>query len=142
MMKKNSLCFAALMMAIVLNLGLISCGGDDNDTNVNNDPSMSFTSEMITGKWTVSEISGNNTHNGLIVGVEYEFNTDGTCVSWFSMENAYRIEKGRLHTYCSKNNEPMYVYTLLSQNGQSLTVRMDGTLDSKSSCTLVLQKLK
>ena len=70
-----------------------------------------------------------------------EFKYDGTCTSWFSMEDAYKIEGGRIHTYYGKTNEPMFVYTLLSENGATLSVRMDGTLDDNGTCTLTLQKV-
>jgi len=69
------------------------------------------------------------------------FKSDGTCNGWFSMEDAYKIEGGRVKTYYARTSEPMFAYTLLSQNGTTLSVKMDGTLDDKSTCTLTLQKV-
>ena len=114
-----------------------ACSNDDDD-----EASFSFTKEIIVGKWKITNIAGNNEHSTwLSVGSEAEFKADGTCKGWFSMEDAYKIDGGRVKTYYARTNEPMFVYTLLSQNGTTLSVRMEGTLDDKSSCTLTLQKL-
>ena len=127
-----------LVMGFVAVLSLSCCSSDDDD----NETSLSFTKEIIVGKWKITNISGNNKHSDwLSVGSEAEFKADGTCKGWFSMEDAYKIECGRVKTYYARTSEPMFVYTLLSQNGTMLSVRMDGTLDDKSSCTLTLQKL-
>lgn len=125
------------MMAILLSIGLAACGSDKDE-----EPSMSFTQEIIVGKWKIASISGESGHVDLKVGVEMVFKADGTCNGWFSMEDAYKIENGRVCTYYAKSGEPMFVYTLLSQNGTMLSVRMNGTLDDKTSCTLMLQKIE
>ncbi len=114
----------------------MGCSSDDDEA------SLSFTKEVIVGKWKITNIAGNNEHSKwLAVGSQAEFKADGTCNGWFSMEDAYKIEGGRIKTYYARTSEPMFVYTLLSQNGTVLSVRMDGTLDDKSSCTLTLQKV-
>ena len=56
------------------------------------------------------------------------------------METAWRINSGRIETFYQPTNEPMYVYTLLSQNGDNVTIRMNGTLDDDLQATLTLTK--
>ena len=133
-MKKFFSYMTAVLMIATINASFTSCSSDDND-----EPSLSFTKEIVVGKWKITNITGNNVR--ITVGSEAEFNNDGTCKGWFWMENAYRIEGGRIKTYYASTNEPMFVYTLLSQSGNSLSVRMDGTLDDNTSCTLTLQKI-
>lgn len=127
----------AVLTIALMSIGFTSCSSDDDD-----EASLSFTKEIIVGKWEITNIAGNNEHSTwLAVGSEAEFKADGTCKGWFSMEDAYKIEGGRVKTYYAQTSEPMFVYTLLSQNGTTLSVRMNGTLDDKSSCTLTLQKV-
>jgi hypothetical protein len=136
-MKKYCFCLMAVLMIALVSVGFTSCSSDDDD-----EPSLSFTKEIIVGKWKITNISGNNEHSSWLgVGNEAEFKADYTCKGWFAMEDAYKIEGGRVKTYYARTSEPMFVYTLLSQNGATLTVRMDGTLDDNSSCTLVLQNV-
>lgn len=133
-MKKYLL--TVLTIALV-SIGFTACSSDDGVES-----SLSFTKEIIVGKWKITNIAGNNEHSSwLIVGKEAEFKSDGTCNGWFSMEDTYKIESGRIKTYYAKTSEPLFVYTLLSNNGTTLSVRMDGTLDDKSTCTLTLQKV-
>lgn len=136
-MKKGFSYLTAVLMIALASVSFTACSNDDDDN-----PSLSFTKDIIVGKWKITNISGNNEHsNWLSVGSEAEFKSNGTCVGWFSMEDAYKIDGGRIKTYYAETNEPMFVYTLLSQNGTTLSVRMDGTLDDNSSCTLTLQKV-
>ncbi|MBQ8702566.1 MAG: hypothetical protein IJ549_07370 [Prevotella sp.] len=136
-MKKYFSYLTAFLMIALVSVTLTACSSDDDD-----EPSLSFTKEIIVGKWKITNIAGNNEHGDwLSVGSEAEFKSDGTCVGWFSMEDSYKIEGGRVKTYYARTNEPMFVYTLLSQNGTTLSVRMDGTLDDNSTCTLTLQKV-
>ena len=136
-MKKYFSYLTAVLMIAMVSIGFTACSSDDDD-----EPSLSFTKEIIVGKWKITNISGNNEHGSwLSVGSEAEFKSDGTCKGWFSMEDAYKIEGGRIKTYYARTSEPMFVYTLLSQNGATLSVRMDGTLDDNSTCTLTLQKV-
>lgn len=136
-MKKFFFYLAAVLMIALASVSFTACSNDDDD-----EPSLSFTKEIIVGRWKITNIAGNNEHgNWLLVGSEAVFNSDGTCNGWFSMEDAYKIEGGRVKTYYARTSEPMFVYTLLSQNGTTLSVKMDGTLDDKSTCTLTLQKV-
>ena len=124
-------------MIALASVSFTACSNDDDD-----EPSLSFTKEIIVGRWKITNIAGNNEHgNWLLVGSEAVFKSDGTCNGWFSMEDAYKIEGGRVKTYYARTSESMIVYTLLSQNGTTLSVKMDGTLDDKSTCTLTLQKV-
>ena len=135
-MKKFFFYLAAVLMIALASVSFTACSNDDDD-----EPSLSFTKEIIVGRWKITNIAGNNEHgNWLLVGSEAVFKSDGTCNGWFSMEDAYKIEGGRVKTYYARTSEPMFVYTLLSQNGTTLSVKMDGTLDDKSTCTLTLQK--
>lgn len=136
MITKKLIYLMAVLMIALVSVGFTACSSDDDE------PSLSFTKEMIVGKWKITNISGNNEHSDSFgVGSGAEFKADGTCKGWFSMEDAYKIEDGRVKTFYARTNEPMFVYTLLSQNGTTLSVRMDGTLDDKCSCTLTLQKV-
>lgn len=136
-MKKFFFYLAAVLMIALASVSFTACSNDDDD-----EPSLSFTKETIVGRWKITNIAGNNEHgNWLLVGSEAVFKSDGTCNGWFSMEDAYKIEGGRVKTYYARTSEPMFVYTLLSQNGTTLSVKMDGTLDDKSTCTLTLQKV-
>lgn len=136
MNKKKLLNLIATMMVAILTICVASCSSDDDG------PSLSFTKEIIVGKWKISNISdANQDIRWFSVGDVAEFKSDGTCQGWFSMETAYKIESGRLRTYYKETDEPMFVYTLLSQNGSTLSVRMNGTLDDNSRCTITLQKV-
>lgn len=136
-MKKVYFYLTAFLMIALMSVSFMACSSDDDDK-----VSLSFTKEIIVGKWKITNIAGKNEHsNWLSVGSEAEFKSDGTCKGWFSMEDAYKIEGGRIKTYYARTSEPMFVYTLLSQNGTMLSVKMDGTLDDKSTCTLTLQKV-
>ena len=136
-MKKFFFYLAAVLMIALASVSFTACSNDDDD-----EPSLSCTKEIIVGRWKITNIAGNNEHgNWLLVGSEAVFKSDGTCNGWFSMEDAYKIEGGRVKTYYARTSEPMFVYTLLSQNGTTLSVKMDGTLDDKSTCTLTLQKV-
>lgn len=128
---------SAVLLIVCMSSVFTSCSKDDDN------PSLSFTKEIISGKWRITNISNTNGHNTWwpSAGDEMEFKYDGTCTGWFSMEDAYKIEGGRIHTYYGETNEPMFVYTLLSENGTTLSVRMDGTLDDNGTCTLTLQKV-
>lgn len=101
-----------------------------------------ITSEMIAGTaWTVKSFtiergSNSNIQNDKTI----VFKTDGSCEGFHSMETAWRINSGRIETYYEKTNEPMYVYSLLSQNGDEVQIKMNGTLDDELQATLTLTK--
>ena len=133
-MKNLNSLWAVLMLA-VMSVGLASCGSDDDDAT------LQFTKNVIVGNWQVKDFvvnSGETRH--VSIGKVIEFYSNGTCKGFHSMEDSYRINSGRVETFCARNNEPMFVYTLLSNNNNTIKVRMDGTLDDDLSCILTLEK--
>ena len=125
----------SFLSAIIVIALLISCSKDDDE------PTLSFTKELIIGQWKITNISKNITIDGFSIGAEAEFKADGTCIGWFNMEDAYKIKNGRIHTYYATTDEPMFIYTLLSKNGESLSVKVKGTLDDNRELTLTIQKM-
>ena len=122
-----------------------SCGDDDGSGNIKNGELISkailpLTKDMIAGRtftvksYTIERGSNSSIQNGKTI----RFNEDGTCEGFHSMENAWNISEGKLSTYYKKTNEPMYVYMLISNKDNELTVRMNGTLDDDFQATLVL----
>lgn len=103
---------------------------------------LAFTKDLITASsWVVEEfniVKGSN--SSIEKGKSITFKNDGSCEAFHSMENAWRITNGRIETYYKQTNEPMFVYTLLSQKDGKLTVRMNGTLDNNLEATLTLAK--
>lgn len=104
-----------------------------------------FTQEMIVGDfaWNVGSVTFKRGSNSLIKKDHtIRFYADGKCEGFHAMETAWRITAGRLETYYDKTNEPIYTYTLLSSttDGESLTVRIEGTLDNSFQATAVLNK--
>jgi hypothetical protein len=102
-----------------------------------------FTQDLIAGdfQWCVESVTfQRGSNNSIYKGKSIRFYTDGKCEGFHSMETAWRITAGRIETYYAQTNEPMYTYTLLSQKGNELTVRIDGTLDDNLQATLVLSK--
>ena len=102
-----------------------------------------FTKEIIAGnfKWKVNSVSiKRGSGNSIIQGKTLRFYEDGTCEAFRSMENAWRINNGKIETFYKQTNEPMYVYTLLSANSDEIMVRIDGTLDDILQAEVVLLK--
>lgn len=101
-----------------------------------------ITNEMISStSWRVKNINiergkSSSIQNGKVI----KFNGDGTCQGFHSMETAWRINSGRIETFYKKTNEPIYVYTLLSQNGDEVQVRVNGTLDDDLQAILTMKK--
>lgn len=104
---------------------------------------ISVTKEMISGTaWTVKNFNiERGSNNSVQIGKTVIFKTDGSFEGFNSMETAWRINNGRIETYYAPTNEPMYVYTLLSQSGDNVTIRMNGTLDDELQATLYLEKI-
>ena len=94
-----------------------------------------FTKELIAGdfQWKVNSISIKRGASSIITeGKTIRFNEDGSCEGFHSMENAWRINNGRIET--------IYVYTLLSSNSDELLVRIEGTLDNNLQAEVLLIK--
>ena len=127
------------MLAIMMMPLFVSCGSDDEDN------SLSFTKELLVdeyGFWDIKEITGNNSH--LTKGATARFYANGTCQGFDYMETSYELKGGKLYTFYAKTKEPMFVYTLLSRYknefNDELTVKVNGTLDDHSSCTIVMRR--
>lgn len=102
-----------------------------------------FTKELIAGdfQWKVNSISIKRGASSIITeGKTIRFNEDGSCEGFHSMENAWRINNGRIETYYKQTEEPIYVYTLLSSTSDELLVRIEGTLDNNLQAEVLLIK--
>lgn len=108
-MKKLASMLLLLSAALFACVMTTSCSSDDDDT-----PSMSFDTQTIVGTWEISNV-GNKSLPEFQNGATITFYSDGTCIGVMDMENAYRIKDGKIFTYYSKTDEPMYVYSLLSK---------------------------
>ena len=136
-MKKLASMLFLLTAALFACVMTTSCSSDDDGT-----PSMSFDTQTIVGTWKITNV-GNKSLPEFQNGVTITFYSDGTCKGVMEMENAYRIKNGKIYTYYSETDEPMYVYSLLSKQDNSLTVRVNGTLDeSNVSVTIQLKKIQ
>ena len=103
-----------------------------------------FTKELVAGnfQWQVFSVNIIRGNNNLIHKDKcIYFNEDGTCFGFSLMENAWRLNNGRIETYYKQTNEPMFVYTLLSNNENEINVRIDGTLDDNLQVQVVLRKI-
>ncbi len=135
-MKKLASILLLLSAALFACVMTTSCSSDDDGT-----PSMSFDTQTIVGTWEITSV-GNKSLPEFQNGATITFYSDGTCIGVMDMENAYRIKDGKIFTYYSKTDEPMYVYSLLSKQDNNLTVRVNGTLDeSNVSVTIQLKKI-
>lgn len=123
-----------LLALLVLPLALMSCGSDDES-------SVQFDKNTIVGSWKITEVQGTSEWHWVVNGATLTFNANGTCSTGFSMENAYKIEGGKVKTYYADPQEPMFVYELLNSSGNTLTVRMNGTLD-ESNLSIVFMMTK
>lgn len=110
-------------------------GGDDSDKGLD------ITQDMIAGDfcWQVEDFT---IERGKMNSLEKEkyvyFHTDGSCEVFSNMENAYRINNGKIETYYKDKNEPMFIYTLLEVTGDKVKIRMNGTLDDDLLATIIL----
>jgi hypothetical protein len=75
-MKKYFYYLTAVLMIALVSVGFTACSSDDDDES-----SLSFTKEIIVGKWKITNIAGNNERSSwLSVGSEAAFKSDGKCV--------------------------------------------------------------
>ena len=112
-------------------------GGDDGDKGLD------ITQDMIAGDfcWQVEDFTiVRGKMNSIEKGKYVYFHTDGSCEVFSKMENAYRINKGKVETYYKDTNEPMFIYTLLEVTGDRVKIRMSGTLDDDLQATIILVK--
>ena len=124
-MKKLIIFFSLMFSALVF----VSCGSDD-------EPDLKFDKNTIIGTWEITEVQGSPEWRWIVKGTTLTFNSNGTCSTGFSMEDSYKIEGGQVKTYYAETQEPMYVYELMGKNGNTLTVKMKGTLDESNLSTV------
>jgi hypothetical protein len=124
-MKKLIIFFSLMFSALVF----VSCGSDD-------EPDLQFDKNTIIGIWEITEVQGSPEWWWIVTGTMLTFNSNGTCSTGFSMEDSYKIEGGQVKTYYAETQEPMYVYELMGKNGNTLTVKMKGTLDESNLSTV------
>ena len=124
-MKKLIIIFSLMFSALVF----VSCGSDD-------EPDLQFDKNTIIGTWEITEVQGSPEWWWIVTGTMLTFNSNGTCSTGFSMEDSYKIEGGQVKTYYAETQEPMYVYELVGKNGNTLTVKMKGTLDESNLSTV------
>lgn len=124
-MKKLIIFFSLMFSALVF----VSCGSDD-------EPDLQFDKNTIVGTWEITEVQGSPEWRWIVKGTTLTFNSNGTCSTGFSMEDSYKIEGGQVKTYYAETQEPMYVYELMGKNGNTLTVKMKGTLDEGNLSTV------
>ena len=124
-MKKLIIFFSLMFSALVF----VSCGSDD-------EPDLQFDKNTIIGTWEITEVHGLPEWRWIVTGTMLTFNSNGTCSTGFSMEDSYKIEGGQVKTYYAETQEPMYVYELMGRNGNTLTVKMKGTLDESNLSTV------
>lgn len=124
-MKKLIIFFSLMFSALVF----VSCGSDD-------EPDLKFDKNTIVGTWEITEVQGSPEWRWIVKGTTLTFNSNGTCSTGFSMEDSYKIEGGQVKTYYAETQEPMYVYELMGKNGNTLTVKMKGTLDESNLSTV------
>ena len=124
-MKKLIIFFSLMFSALVF----VSCGSDD-------EPDLQFDKNTIIGTWEITEVQGSPEWRWIVTGTMLTFNSNGTCSTGFSMEDSYKIEGGQVKTYYAETQEPMYVYELMGKNGNTLTVKMKGSLDESNLATV------
>ena len=121
--------FILFFSLVVATMALVSCGNDD-------EPNLQFDKETIVGTWEITEVQGTPEWRWIVTGTKLTFNSNGTCTTGFSMEDSYKIEGGQVKTYYAETQEPMYIYELQSKKGNTLTVKMKGTLDESNLSTV------
>ncbi len=131
---KKFLLFFLPLIAIVM-LSVTSCSKDDD-----NEPTMSFDKSTIVGTCTINSVSGTSVWRWIAEGKQLTFNSNGSCVTEFSMEDSWKLEGGKICTYYNETKEPMLVYSLISVDGSVYTVKVNGTLDESNKSVIIKMK--
>lgn len=134
-MKKKILFLLTILLTFTLSFSITACSSEDDDNS-----SLAFDSNTIVGEWTITEVSGISEWYWIKEGKTLTFKNDGSCLTGFSMENAYRIKNGRVETYYKDTEEPMLIYTLQNNNNGILTVKVSGTLDESNLSVSIKMK--
>nr|WP_293489597.1 hypothetical protein [Prevotella sp.] len=124
-----------VLLTFTLSFCITSCSSDDDDN-----PSLAFDSNTIVGEWTITEVSGISEWYWIKEGKTLTFKNDGSCLTGFSMENAYRIKNSRVETFYKDTEEPMLIYTLQNNSNGILTVKVSGTLDESNLSVSIKMK--
>lgn len=130
-MKKNlfyTLCLVALSIIFT------GCSKDGDEPNV------FFDNSKVIGSWTITSIEGTSEWYWISNGNTFFFNSDGSCSTGFSMENSWKIENGRVCTYYKKTSEPALIYSLLSAEGSTYRIKVQGTLDESDLSVIIVVK--
>lgn len=126
------------MLLVLTTTLLSSCSKDDEDTS----SSLSFDKSTTVGTWEITEVNGTSPWRWVAKGNNIVFNSNGYCTTEFSMENAWKIEGGKIKTFYKETNEPMLIYTLVSKEDNTYNVRIIGTLDESNLSILTKMRKK
>lgn len=129
-MKKLFIIFSLMFTALTF----VSCGSDD-------EPDLQFDKNTLVGYWEITEVQSTPQWGWIDKGTTFMFNPNDKCSTGFSMEDYYVIENGQIKTYYADTMEPMFIYELLGKSGNTLTVKMKGTLD-ESDRSMVFKMTK
>lgn len=109
-----------------------SCSKDEN-----NEPALSFDKSIIVGTWTINSVSGTSIWRWIAEGKQLTFNSNGSCVTEFSMEDSWKLEGGKIYTFYNETKEPMLVYSLIAIDGSIYIVKVNGTLDQSNKSVII-----
>lgn len=115
-------------------LAMTSCSKDDDDSDI------SFDNATVVGTWTITSVNGTSIWEWISEGKKLTFSSNGACSTSFSMENAWKIEGGKIMTYYKETQEPMLVYSLISIDGNEYKVKVNGTLDESNESVIIKMK--
>ena len=115
-------------------LAMTSCSKDDDDSDI------SFDNATVVGTWTITSVNGTSIWGWISEGKKLTFSSNGACATSFSMENAWKIEGGKIMTYYKETQEPMLVYSLISIDGNEYKVKVNGTLDESNESVIIKMK--
>lgn len=144
----------SMMMLVVMALPMVvACGSDDdgNDSGNNDGTSTKFTIEIIVNKeFNLKDYDDKNSDGsygiaglvGIKKGQHIYFFGDGSCKGFYHKEDAYRLVNGKIETYNQKTSEPCFSYTLLSNDGKYMKVRMVDISEGEYVATLTLEEVQ
>lgn len=132
----NKKTLISILAIFAISLCFINCSKDDDDDNT-----YAIEKSDLIGSWEVISVSNATTFKHVKPGSIFEFKSNNTCSTPFSMEDYYEIKSGKVYTYYKSTMEPMYVYSLTSTEDEIVSLRMNGTLDeSNLSITIRARK--